>query len=630
MRNRITTAFLVVFFFVVSGVASADKIFLKSGKVIEGQIVNDSPVFVRIKTDEFYGEYLLPLIDHLEFDQPREIPEAQDVKESVSTDNPEDTLDTIILKTGRSITGTIIEQTPIFVRIETNEVVDAQNFLMENIERIDSRHIVLQDDFSQVVKSETKDDKAGDIIENDEKVLADAIQEKAVSDEKKIAPYQKILSSDSPQPSQPRTYRRIQPSSYPGVNENLQNAVPDMTDFSQTRKEIATLQNASLSNQLATEPQKNLPDIVTETPHIFNTKAYNDFLDQTVTTSNYKSEDVNLTEPDALLKQVMDARVKAASGGAEETHLEKMKEMIPKVFLAIIIGAGVPVFIGIVLLVMNICGSTLDKGANTEVNKEEEDKISKEEYENLTNEEKNRLSESPVKLFLRSVPRIFIYPARGKVLLATMGASVMFYIFRVAMYAAPFYGFFAMIFGFCYIVACIVKIIETAVTQEREDLFDWPSFTEMVDWFGKAFLFLVGWLICHGTAIVIFINLIRYEEIRFFVVALSVGLFVVGIFVYPMYILSMSLVGGAASLNIINIVKAINATFVSYALTFVILIFTQILSGLIRLIPILGIPFFGSILKWFIFVYFLLVNMRLLGIFYKTHRLKLRWFGENE
>lgn len=630
MRNRITTAFLVVFFFVVSGVASADKIFLKSGKVIEGQIVNDSPVFVRIKTDEFYGEYLLPLIDHLEFDQPREIPEAQDVKESVSTDNPEDTLDTIILKTGRSITGTVIEQTPIFVRIETNEVVDAQNFLMENIERIDSRHIVLQDDFSQVVKSETKDDKAGDIIENDEKVLADAIQEKAVSDEKKIAPYQKILSSDSPQPSQPRTYRRIQPSSYPGVNENLQNAVPDMTDFSQTRKEIATLQNASLSNQLATEPQKNLPDIVTETPHIFNTKAYNDFLDQTVTTSNYKSEDVNLTEPDALLKQVMDARVKAASGGAEETHLEKMKEMIPKVFLAIIIGAGVPVFIGIVLLVMNICGSTLDKGANTEVNKEEEDKISKEEYENLTNEEKNRLSESPVKLFLRSVPRIFIYPARGKVLLATMGASVMFYIFRVAMYAAPFYGFFAMIFGFCYIVACIVKIIETAVTQEREDLFDWPSFTEMVDWFGKAFLFLVGWLICHGTAIVIFINLIRYEEIRFFVVALSVGLFVVGIFVYPMYILSMSLVGGAASLNIINIVKAINATFVSYALTFVILIFTQILSGLIRLIPILGIPFFGSILKWFIFVYFLLVNMRLLGIFYKTHRLKLRWFGENE
>ncbi|MCK5013835.1 MAG: hypothetical protein KAS66_08435, partial [Candidatus Omnitrophica bacterium] len=370
MRNRITTAFLVVFFFVVSGVASADKIFLKSGKVIEGQIVNDSPVFVRIKTDEFYGEYLLPLIDHLEFDQPREIPEAQDVKESVSTDNPEDTLDTIILKTGRSITGTVIEQTPIFVRIETNEVVDAQNFLMENIERIDSRHIVLQDDFSQVVKSETKDDKAGDIIENDEKVLADAIQEKAVSDEKKIAPYQKILSSDSPQPSQPRTYRRIQPSSYPGVNENLQNAVPDMTDFSQTRKEIATLQNASLSNQLATEPQKNLPDIVTETPHIFNTKAYNDFLDQTVTTSNYKSEDVNLTEPDALLKQVMDARVKAASGGAEETHLEKMKEMIPKVFLAIIIGAGVPVFIGIVLLVMNICGSTLDKGANTEVNKE--------------------------------------------------------------------------------------------------------------------------------------------------------------------------------------------------------------------------------------------------------------------
>ena len=42
------------------------------------------------------------------------------------------------------------------------------------------------------------------------------------------------------------------------------------------------------------------------------------------------------------------------------------------------------------------------------------------------------------------------------------GICVMFYVFRVAMYA-PFYGFFAMIFAFCYLVACIVKIIETAV-----------------------------------------------------------------------------------------------------------------------------------------------------------------------
>ena len=170
--------------------------------------------------------------------------------------------------------------------------------------------------------------------------------------------------------------------------------------------------------------------------------------------------------------------------------------------MGILVGFGVPIVFGIVYFILSIIKSAVGKDTNKEVKDElesleklkAEEKVSDEEYANLVNEARNRLTESPVKAYLLSVPRIFMYPVRGKVLLSTLAATAMFYVFRIAMYA-PFYGFFATIFAFCYLVACIVKIIETAVSQEREDVFDWPSFTEMVDWFGKAFLFLIGWLI---------------------------------------------------------------------------------------------------------------------------------------
>lgn len=220
------------------------------------------------------------------------------------------------------------------------------------------------------------------------------------------------------------------------------------------------------------------------------------------------------------------------------------------------------------------------------------------------------------------VMRTFIYPLRGHVLFATISGSIFFMILSVAMFA-PFYGLIVTVMFACYVAACMVSIIETAVTIDREDVFELPDFFNWFDWLGKTILLVLGMVLSYAPAIA-YIVTTQQPNVVFF---LFIGL---GIFIAPMYILAVSLVGGLESLNIVNIFKSIAHTFVPYLLTIIFSLFVQCLNVLINMFPLAHIPVWGAIVRWFIFVYFLFVNMRLLGIFYKAHRLKLRWYGEDE
>jgi len=108
------------------------------------------------------------------------------------------------------------------------------------------------------------------------------------------------------------------------------------------------------------------------------------------------------------------------------------------------------------------------------------------------------------------------------------------------------------------------------------------------------------------------------------------GLLVIAGFINPMYTLSISLVGGFSSLNPVNVFKAIGHVFLPYFLTVIFIIFLQGLSVAAHVLPFKNIPLIGFFFKWFVNVYFLFVNFRLLGIFYKAHRQTLRWYGEDD
>lgn len=633
MRNRTITLLTAAFILFVSNAWGIDRIHLKSGEVVEGEIVHESSIFVRIKTGVISTEeYLLPHIDHIEYDQPSEKVETEEAAVPETMDESESMLDTIVLKTGESITGTITRQTSLFIAVQIEGKVGTEDVLIENIETVNGQPIEEIADLSQLVKAELQIDEVIEEYRDDVgKEIASITTDEGVSEDikaegGKIAPLQKVLSKDAPQPM--RSSSDYRTTRYSGGSNMARSRAFDAGLAMQQRQMERMLEQP----QVAIAQQQAMMSELTEVPSIFNPESFNRFLDQTL--SGKSGEDAS--RESSILKRVMSARP-GDSEKESSVAMDKLKILVEKIILGLLVGVALPVIAVFVLLLINIFRTKTDKGLNKEVYDElesiekmkAENKVAKEEYDHLVLDAKSRLKQPPLKMFWNAFPRVFIYPFRPHVLLAAVAASVLFYVVRIAMYA-PFYGFFATILAYVYLVACFVKIIETAVQQENEDTFDWPSFTEMVDWFGKGFLFLVGWLMCHVTAFIIFFNFIRFEPTRLFVVALSVALLLIGMFVYPMVILSMSLVGGMASLNIINVFKAINSTYVAYVLLLVLLFLTQVLSGLTHMIPLIGIPLFGDLFKWFLFVYFMLVDMRLIGIFYKTHRTVLQWYGEDE
>lgn len=428
--------------------------------------------------------------------------------------------DMIVLKTGETIQGKIVRETPVFVRIETEDEIGVREYLQELIERIErgpARDTVVQETLPPAVESVP----AGMVSE-----IVPAVQE--VADKEQVVPSYTVVESKP---------------------------VP-----------LTRLDDQSIQEFLTAHPPQNLQEA--PAPVVQEKKSF------------------SLSPRDGIIAAVI-----------------------------------------VVLIVLFVVLRKKKTVTEQEVKKREE---AAKEALNLSEDEKKALEHAQKvpktainpQNYWSFVPRIFIYPFQGQVVFATAGGTIFFAIMNVAMYA-PFYGLMVMIMSVCYLVACMVNIIETAVTVEREDVFDLPDFMTWFDWAGKVFLLAMSVVLCYGPAVAYLYWLKRPDPVLFALVGM-------GAFISPMYTLSIALVGGFESLNPVNIFKSIGYTFIPYVLTLIVLIFTQILSFLAGLIPLVHIPIWGGLFKWFFVVYFLFVNMRLLGIFYKAHRLRLRWYGEDE
>jgi len=224
--------------------------------------------------------------------------------------------------------------------------------------------------------------------------------------------------------------------------------------------------------------------------------------------------------------------------------------------------------------------------------------------------------------YWRHVPKIFIYPFKKGIFSATIGLTIIFSIMNIAMYA-PFYGTIVIFMFGCYTAACMVKIIYVTVTDEREYYFDWPDFLDFFDWLGTAIIWVIASIISYLPAGLYIWKFHRFD-------AGAIVLLIIAAYIGPMYTLSIALVGGFSSLNPLPILKSIFKTFLPYTLTLLLLIFVGTLNFYVNLIPLIHIPFWGGLFKWFTFVYFIFLNMRILGTFYRCHNTKLQWCGEEE
>lgn len=497
--------------------------------------------------------------------------------------------DQVILKSGEVIEGTIVKETPVFVRIHAEGQVEIQEFLTDLVDQViygEVDEVVPKESFPSI-EPPTPTEEQVEHIKPIMQVIGEFPEEANTQDQKEVV---------SPQTTSPATTVKPKMQSigvidatsntFTSAEQILEQSEPkkiEGSSDSKSFKPLLELDNDTIRELLPwTVPEE--PEEVEEEPGLFQSKLNYILIVLVVivilvlfliskrkkvrqNSTNFGETSQNSSDVDDISK--------------DQTSLEAPPSVIPP--------------------------SDLKKSEGLSAREPGPKAMTSRVHEGN---------------YWQQVPLIFAYPLRGPILSATVGATIFFAIMNVAMFA-PFYGIVVTLMFLCYTIACMVSIIETAATTDREDLFDWPDFQDWFDWIGKGILFMLAWVISYAPAILYFVKLKSVDPILFILIA-------IGMYIAPMYTMAISLVGGLGSLNVINVFKAIGATFLPYTLTVICLGILQLISLMANFIPLMSIPIWGGLVKWFVFVYFLFVNMRLLGTFYKAHRLRLRWYGEDE
>jgi hypothetical protein len=235
----------------------------------------------------------------------------------------------------------------------------------------------------------------------------------------------------------------------------------------------------------------------------------------------------------------------------------------------------------------------------------------------------------PVKTFFQHIPEAFQYPFRGDGWALLLGAAVFFaildaaarFISALGLYLFFIFAILTTLIALGYLVACIQKVV-TSSAQGEETLPSWPDVSNGFDDILVPFLQFLGVLaFCFAPALLV--STLTDGSLQ----RLVIPLFLLGIFYFPMAILAVLTLDTVGALHpklILTSIFRIPLVYLSTCiLLFILLAAGFFISEVVGGIPIPILPLFIS---HFIFLYFLVVQMRVLGIMYYSNRHRLGWF----
>ena len=217
------------------------------------------------------------------------------------------------------------------------------------------------------------------------------------------------------------------------------------------------------------------------------------------------------------------------------------------------------------------------------------------------------------KNFWQQLPKIFLYPFRGDGLYIMIGGTVVFAVLN--------YSFLSFILGSFYTTACLVNIVRASIVPNNDQPPQWPDSLRWLEWLLTSCLLVAAGLLCYAPAMY-YLNQVKEADAFYWF------LVVVGSYFFPMYFLSVCLNENLAALNPLNIIFSIIRTISPYTSLVVFWFSLFLMKYFIEKTLLPHIPLLGYILKWFLFVYFLFVSMRAVGIFYRANKDKLLGFDE--
>ena len=224
--------------------------------------------------------------------------------------------------------------------------------------------------------------------------------------------------------------------------------------------------------------------------------------------------------------------------------------------------------------------------------------------------------------FYRSLPRTFLYPfnKRGMLLLA-MGA-VFFLIMEVVVRFAFIFKITIFIFTYGYLFAFMQRIV-SASAQGEDDVPDFPDVTEFWSDLFHPFLLFTGTFVVSFVPAIAVAIFMRESEMILLAVITTIAL---GTFYFPMALLAVAVTDNFLALSPHVVVPSIFRVFVPYlAATMVLGALVAVRFGIGWALDFVPIPFLPSIVVGFASLYALVVEMRILGLLFRSYRERLGW-----
>ena len=226
----------------------------------------------------------------------------------------------------------------------------------------------------------------------------------------------------------------------------------------------------------------------------------------------------------------------------------------------------------------------------------------------------------------------FLYPFKGDGVILLVSGTV----FIAILNALSFFARFAFLYGLMvillltafatgYLIAYLQRILASSATG-KEEMPDWPDFSEFGDILSPFLQFLGTLAACFLPALAVWLFVARDNRWAGPAQAAAV---LFGCVYFPMAYLAVSLFDSLAAVNPLLIIPSILRIPLQYLLTVLLLAGVLALrwEGTAFLENLLPIPILPSVVLGFAGLYLLTVEMRILGLLYLANKDRLGWFN---
>ncbi len=241
---------------------------------------------------------------------------------------------------------------------------------------------------------------------------------------------------------------------------------------------------------------------------------------------------------------------------------------------------------------------------------------------------------APSKPFMEYLPGIFSYPLTGTgkfiLIIGALFFGILSWLAHILV-IVPIYGWLFALFVGVFIggmlSSYVMKIINRTANGDNEPP-DWPEVSEpWADIVNPFFQVLGVIVICFFPSLFFFFMFVKHG---YGLVPIFWLLFLPGLLYLPMSLIAMSMFQTLTSLNPFLILRSIIKIPLDYFIACIVLLLIVGLRIITDKIFVGTIPFLGGLLAYLLFLYFLMLEARILGLIYYSNKNKLNWFGEGD